>query len=304
MLKQTNCIKHAPNTAGLTLQADVGESFLVKCIYVGECTTDAYLSAKIDNFSVAYYRVKGKRGNELGGMRRSYTGYNLMDKLVKRGLPFAIPIAEGQKLTIAALDGDGSIQVVYDIYSAGDIRADMPNGTASKIFGFIQYLKESAVLTASGDMLLDTALTPAEFPDFPAGKAVPARMKIKLHGIHGSPVSDYVSTGNGFYSTYLKLIREREVLFDEDREGIKFLGYTGASQAAYYLNAVSIIGCGGEQAMSREDVKFDDPLYFDPVLVFASGEELLVYLSWIKEGTHTMSANNPCVGLILEVNRE
>ncbi|GAI88919.1 unnamed protein product, partial [marine sediment metagenome] len=55
MLKQTNCVKHALNTAGLTLEADVGESFLVNAIYIGRCTTDAYLAVKIDNFSVAYW---------------------------------------------------------------------------------------------------------------------------------------------------------------------------------------------------------------------------------------------------------
>ncbi|GAI88922.1 unnamed protein product, partial [marine sediment metagenome] len=167
--------------------------------------------------------VKGKAGNQLGTQRLAYSGYNLMDRLVKKGLPFTLPIAEGQKLTLPALDGIGTMVVVYDIYDAGDIRSDMANGTASKNFSFIQYMRESAVLAASGDMLLDTSITPAEFPDFPAGRAVPANMSIKLHGIHGNPVADYVSSGNGFYSTFLKLVREREVLLDEDREGIPFL---------------------------------------------------------------------------------
>lgn len=173
MLRQTNCIKSALNTAGLTLQADVGESFLVKAIYVGIVTTDSYLAVKVDNFSVAYYKVKGKRGNQLWGFQKQKYGLNLMKLLVDRGLPFAIPVAEGQKLTLPVLDGAGYMQVVYDRYDSGDIIPTMPNGTASKKFSFIQYLRESAVLTASGDMLLDTSLTPAEFPDFPAGKPVP-----------------------------------------------------------------------------------------------------------------------------------
>lgn len=304
MLRQTNCIKSELNTAGLSLEADVGESFLVKAIFIGRVTTSSYLAVKIDNFSVAYYLVKGKRGNELGGTRLMYQGINLMDLLVKRGLPFSLPIAEGQKLTLPVLTGIGTMQVVYDIYDAGDIRADMPNGTQSKIFAFIQYLRESAVLTDSGDMLLDTAITPAEFPDFPAGKAVPPKMTIKLHGISGSPVADFASSGNGFYTTYLKLVREREVLLDEDREGIPFLGNASATAAANYTRTEGLIGSVGEVAMASTDEKLAEPYWFDPPLEFSAGEELLVYLSWIKLLERTMQANLPAVGLILEVNKE
>lgn len=304
MLRQTNCVKRALCTAGLTLEADVGESFLVKAIFVGRVTTDMYMTVKIDNFSVGYWLVKGKRGNQLCGTRLSYDGYNLMDKLVKRGLPFSYPIAEGQKLTCSVLDGIGTIQVLYDIYDAGDIRKDMPNGTQSKSFGFIQYLRESAVLDASGDMLLDTSITPAEYPDFPAGRVVPPKMTVKLHGIHASPVADFASSGNGFYTTYLKLIREREVLFDEDGLGIPFLGYASATGAADYKKVETIIGCGGEVGWPTGDYKLDDPLWFDPPLEFASGEELLVYLTWVKVLTRTMQANLPAVDLILECIRE
>lgn len=304
MLKQANCVKRGLVTSALTLQANAGESFLVKAIYVTRITTDGYLSVKIDNFSVGYWRRKGKRGNELGGIRLSYEGYNLMQKCIERGLPFTLPIAEGQKLTLDAGDGIGSYQVVYDIYDAGDITAVMPNGTASKNFGFIQYLRESTLLTASGDMLLDTAITPAEYPDFPAGKAVPANMEIKLHGIHGSPVADFSSSNNGFYSTYLKLVREREVLFDEDRLGIQFLGYATATTAADYKKVESLIGSGGEVAGPSTDYKLQEPLWFDPPLTFTSGEELLVYMSFVKVGTHTMAANLSDIALILEVTKK
>jgi len=304
MLRQVNCIKSALNTAGLTLEAGTGESFLVKAIYVGAVTTAGYLAVKVDNFSVAYYLVAGKAGNELGGQRYGYDGINLMNVLVKRGLPFSIPIAEGQKMSLPVLDGVGLIQVVYDRYDASDILATAPNGTASKKFGFIQYLRESTVLTASGDMLLDTSITPGEFPDFPAGRAVPARMKIKLHGINGNPVSDYVSAGNGFYTTYLKLVREREVLFDEDRNGFPFLGITTYSGAAEYKRGESLIGCVGERVGPVNRIEVREPLFFTPPLEFLSGEELLVYLTWIKVGTHTMAANLPAIGLILEVNRD
>lgn len=304
MLKQANCIRRELNTAGLSLQADVGESFLIKAIYIGRVSSTEYLTVKIDNFSVGYWRVYGKRGNELGGIRLSYDGINLMKLLVDRGLPFTLPVAEGQKLTCSVLDGVGDIQVVYDIYDAGDIRSDMPNGTTSKVFAFVQYLRETDVRVLAGDMLLDVSLSLAEFPDFPAGKPVPPNMNIKLHGIHGSPVADYESAGVGYHSTFIKLVREREVLLDEERHGIPFLGDSAATQASQYNKVQSLIGSGGEIGLASNDQKLADPFWFDPPLEFMSGQELNVYMTFVKQGSPTdMTADLPDIGLILECTK-
>lgn len=304
MLVEQNCIKTALNTAGLTLQADSGESFLVKAIYVGIVTTAGYLSVKVDNTTVACYRVAGKRGNELGGMRASYRAINLMKFLVDAGLPFSIPIAEGQKLTLPVLDGAGYMQVVYDRYNAGDIRDDMPNGTKARRYGFIQYLDASAVIAASGDMLLDVSESPAEYPNFPAGRVVPPKMTISILGIEGSPFADFVSANNGFYTSYLKMVRDRQVLFDEDRNGILFLGNSGATGAADYADSVSIIKSVGEVAADFWTRKTDNPYMFDTPLKFISGEELLLYLTLVKVGTHTLAADCPDIGLIMQVDKE
>lgn len=304
MLVQRNCTKTKPVTDGLTLEAGTGESFRVRSIYTGGITDPLYLIPKIDNYTVACWRVCGRRGNHLGCITPDKTGVNLMKQLVERGLQFALPIAEGQKLTLPACTGTGYMVVLYDRYSAGDIRATEPNGTKSKTFSFIQYLDASDVLTESGDMALDTALTPSEFPDFPAGKPVPARMRIKCHGIVGSPASNYASADNGFWTTYLKLIREREVLFDEDRLGFLFLGNLVSGPGGDYADVQTIIGTGAETDSANSNFKFDEPLWFEPPLDFASGEELNVVLSWLKAGVHTMPAGLPDVGLILETVRD
>lgn len=306
MLKQHNCTKLLTAATGGDLEANSGESFLVKAIFnaLPMTKTDTYLTTKIDNVTVGYYRCVGKSGNHLGDASASTIGRNLMRFLVDRGLPFSLPVAEGQKLNVSRPAGTGKIVVLYDRYDAGDIRADMPNGTASKNYGFLQYLRESAVLAVSGDMHLDTSITPAEFPDFPAGKAVPARMKIKLHGIAGCPVADFASGDNGFYTTYLKLVRDREVLFDEDRAGFLFWGNDQTAQQAIYTVPKGIIGSGAEYAEFNSFWANKQPLMFDPALVFESGEELLVYLTWVKIGTHTMPVNLTDVALILEVERE
>lgn len=304
MLLQSNCVKQALNTVGLTLTVPIGQSYLVKAINVGAVTTAGYLTVKVDNFTVASYRVAGKRGNELGSIRNGYQALNLMKLLVDRGLKFAIPMAEGQKLTVPILDGGGYVQVVYDRYSVGDIKATTPNGTQSKTFSFIQYMGASAVLTASGDQLLDTSLSPPEFPNFPCAAVVPPKMTILMHGIEGSPVADGEATPYNFYSTYLKLIQNREVLFDDDRNGFLFLGDATTAAASSYKQAISKIGSVGEVAIASLDYKVDEPLWFNPPLKFASGDELLVYLSFVKIGTHTMVTGLSDIGLILEVNRE
>jgi len=306
MLKQNNCTKLLTGATGGNLEANSGESFLVKAIFnaLPATKTDTYLTVKIDNVTVGYFRCVGKSGNHLGGASASTFATNLMRFLVDRGLPFSFPVAEGQKLNVSRPAGTGKIVVLYDRYDAGDIRADMPCGTAAKSYGYLQYLRESAILTASGDMLLDTSITPAEFPDFPADKAVPARMSIKLHGIAACPVADFASGDNGFYTSFLKLIREREVLFDEDRDGLLFWGNDQTAQTAQYVLGKSIIGSGAVYAEFNSFWQNQPPLMFDPPLVFSSGEELLVYLTWVKIGVHDMPVNLADVALILEVVRE
>lgn len=307
MLQQNNCVKLLPQNSSYDLEADTNESFLVKGIFVAPDTADTFLTIKIDNVTVGFYRVYGKSGNHLGGIRGGYVGINLMRFLIERGLPFSLPIAEGQKLHVSRPAGAGHIQILYDRYDAGDIRSDMPCGSTAKNYGFLQYLRETNVQTASGDMLLDNAITPAEFPDFPAGKAVPAKMSIKLHGIVGCPFSDFAYVTDdyeGYYSTFLKLIREREVLFDEDRAGILFEGRIDGATEKNYEHGKTIIGSGAEYFETYVSWRGKPPLMFDPPLEFASGEELLVYLTVARDGDRAMTVNLADVALIQEVIRE
>ena len=304
MLKQSDCIKRIIASGGGSLQADAGESFLVKAIFAIPSDNDTYLTIKIDNFTVGYYRLVGKGGNHLGGIHFYNPGFNIMDYLVKRGLPFSLPIAEGQKLTVTRTAEAGDIQILYDRFDAGDIRSDMPCGTDSKVYSFLQYLKNSVQLSASGDLLLDTALTPAEFPDFPAGRACPANTTIKLHGIAGSGHNEGGASTDYWSDTFLKLVRDREVLFDEDRNGIPFAGdIEGRSDGEGWDVSRGIIGSGATYAMFAAWYAGRPPLMFDTPLVFASGEELLVYVSGIIAGTYTTLDDKVDVALIFEVNK-
>lgn len=304
MLRQSDCIKHLPDALGGSLQADSGESFLVKGIFVVPSSGDTYLTIKIDNFTVGYYRLVGKGGNHLGGIHFYNQGFNLMDYLVKRGLPFSLPIAEGQKLSVTRANEAGNVQVLYDRYDAGDIRSDMPCGTGSKIYGYLQYLEHAIQRATSGDLLLDTSITPAEFPDFPAGKACPANTTIKLHGIAGSAHNEGGASADFWCDTYLKLVRDREVLFDEDRRGIPFAGdITGRSGGEGWDVSRGIIGSGATYAMFAAWYAGRPPLMFAEPIEFMSGEELLVYLTGIINGTYTTLADKTDVALIFEVNK-
>lgn len=302
MLRQSDCIKHITALEGGSLQADTGESFLVKAIFVVPSAADDYLTIRIDNFTVGFYRLVGKGGNNLGGINAYNQGFNLMDYLVKKGLPFTYPVAEGQRLSVTRANEAGNVQILYDRYDAGDIRSDMPCGTDAKLYGFLQYLTQSTQLSANGDLELDTSLTPAEFPDFPAGKACPANTRIKLHGICGSAHNEGEAYEHYWWDTYLKLVRDREVLFDEDRRGIPFLSRSdGISGGETYQYSKSIIGSGATYLSGTAFYAGRPPLMFDTPLEFLSGEELLVYISGGIDGTYTTVADKVDVALIFEV---
>jgi len=175
----------------------------------------------------------------------------------------------------------GNVMLVYDEYDAGDILATMPNGSASKEFTFIQYMSTSETPTASQDILLDTSLSPAEFPDFPAGKVVPANHQITLLGLVGHPFTTGAAGPNAWGTTFLKLIREREVLFDDDRNGIPFDGQDAAAVADAYMCNFSLIGACVPVLLDSAVKAIGNPLMFSPAIIFGEGEELNMYLSGI-----------------------
>jgi len=227
-----------------------------------------------------------------------------MQFLTAHGVNVAIPVAEGQTFNVSRFAEAGNVIIVYDKYDAGDILATMPNGSASKEFTFVQYAKVGTAPTATGDALIDSALSPAEFPDFPCGKVVPALHTIKLLGIVGCPVCNASGANVNFETTFMKLIKGREVLFDEDRNGIPFDAQDAAAVADTYESNFSLIGPCTEVLLNTNVIANGDPLMFDPALEFLSGEELNVYLSVIKNGAANWTDNVDDQAFILNVLRQ
>lgn len=279
MLRQANCVKHCATAEKFSLQADAGESFLVKCVYLGPTDSSGYPVFRVDRKTVGAYRGGAQGASHLGHMDDTFIPMNLMKWLGEKDINVFIPVAEGQTFTVTRAADAGEVTVVYDMYDAGDIRADMPNGTDSKEFTFLQYMTASAALESVGDHLLNVSLSPAEFPNFPCGDVVPARMKMDILGLVGIPVSKGDGT-SGFTSTeYVKLIKDREVLFDEDRDGIPFFATDETGTTAKYQIDFSLIGDCVSIGATLAGPSYGLPLLFDPPLHFESGEELLVYLT-------------------------
>jgi len=302
-LRQANMVKSMTASGGGTLEARAGESLRVKRIEVVPSAHDTYITVGVDRVTVAFYRVKGKAGNHLGTLHGAYLKGNLMEFLAKRGVNVAIPVAEGQVLSVSRYAEAGNVMLIYDRYDAGDVKATDPNGSEGKEYTFIQYAEVGTTPTAAGDVLVDTSLTPSEFPNFPCGAVVPANHNIEMLGIAGSAFADGTGGVAGFSSKFLKLLKDREVLFDVDRNGLPFDGQDGDAVTLYYRATFSLIGPGTEILVNTNAITPGDPLMFEPTLMFTPGAELNVLLTLSKNGAAPWKAHVDDEAFILRVRR-
>ncbi len=287
MLLQSNMIKRITASGGGDLEAKAGESLRVVGIQCIPSTNDTYLTVRVDRVTTAYYRVKGKSGNHLGTNRVDYLKRNIMEFLARAGVNVTIPVAEGQTLNISRYTETGNVMVIYDRYSAGDVLASDANGSESNSITFLQYAKIGTTPTASGDHKLDTAITPSEFPDFPCGKVVEARHTVEMLGVAGCPFANAEAGPAVWGTTFMKFVKDREVLFDSDRNGIPFNANLTSATADSYGGVFSLIGPGTEILVDTNIIMPGDPLMFEPALRFEAGSELSVYLSIVKTSTPT-----------------
>jgi len=302
MLLQANCIKEVAGLSSGSLEAATGRSILIKRIYCPFPTQDSYITLRVDRKTVGFYRVQGKSGRHMDMPKPGFLHRNLMDFLVNAGVNVTIPVEEGQTFSYSYSAGNAHTVIVYDLHTSGDIVASMQNGSESKKYTLVQYMDSSSYPSASGDVHLDTALSPNEFINFPCDRVVPAKHNVKLLGLVGSPVGDAADAGNYIVTDYCKLMRDREVLFDDDRRGFPFRnGGLGAAQVEYTDNVSMIHSCV-PAAVGTAIPTQGNPLMFDPALVFKAGEELLIYLVFRLVGTHTLTAGAIDFASILEVS--
>ena len=287
-----------------SLQAAADESLLVRDIFVsGPSGTHATIN--VDRGAVGYFRVSGALGNHIGFVLQNAANefspyYTVLGYLNTQGLFDGFPIQTGQTMTIDGVHQAASeVVVVYDRYDAGDIRQDMPNGPAANEFIYINYGNSGAAFSTGGDHELSTAVNPSEFPDFPFGKAVPGRTTVELHGVLASTFAPVQNDGtDAIYTQYLKFTRNREVLFDKDKNGLLMI------DATTNVSTDDQVGEGQSTIGNYSDVDYKRPLMFDPPLIFEAGEELTVDLNTaITNSGQSMATADQEIGLILKVIR-
>ena len=210
------------------------------------------------------------------------------------------PVAEGETFTIELCTGATAVKMVeYEIYDAGDITSDQENGSKSNSYMYVNYGDTGAVLQAVADTVLGETNNPTEYPDFPFGGLVPSGQKMELIGILASDVAPAANvTGTATYTDYLRFMKGREVLFDEDHNGLLYM--------ARFLDppaAMNMIGEGYAVGGNFTQCDLKQPHMFDPPIVFNEGEELSI--SWhviIEGGGSAISQALQEVGLILRIS--
>lgn len=306
MLLQGNCVKRVLGDTSLSLEAKAGESLLIRRIRCKANSADEYLVLRTDRKTVGVYRTYGRAGNHLGCIGSKGHALNLMEFLESKGVIVSIPVGEGQTFSIDSINAATEIVVEFDRYSAGDITPVMPNGSESKEYTFLQYMTASADLAATGDLLLDVSLSPGEFIDFPCGKVVPANTTVRMLGLVGNPFYNKAFSGLSGTTEFVKMVKDRETLFDIDRAGIPFFGgYTG-DFCSQYQPGFSLIGGVWQQPEydqtgSGDSIENGKPLMFEPALEFVSGEELLVKLTCVYRENYEITVDDIDLAAILHV---
>lgn len=201
---------------------------------------------------------------------KTLLGY-LWDKEIFKGYP----VGEGETFTLDLITGATAVKIIeYEIYDAGDMTPDMENGSKANSYMYVNYGDSGGNIQAIADNVLNSANNPAEYPDFPFGGNVPSGHKIELLGILASDVAPAANvSGTATYMQYLKFMRDREVLFDEDHNGLLYF--------ADFVDAVGnidMIAEGYSVGGNYTEADIKEPFMFDPPLVFNEGEELTV--SW------------------------
>jgi hypothetical protein len=240
---------------------------------------------------------------KVGALTAPYVGKQgtLLRLLAGRGLFSGYPVPSGKTFTLTGVHQSTSIVIVeYEEWDEMDIRGDMPNGPEGMDLLYVSYGNTGATLTATGTAWLDTLVNPAEFPAFPFGDDVPGNTEITLYGILASSFSPNEGDGTDYHNTqYLKLIKDRDTLFDNDKNGLPY--YANATGP---FGGVDDVGEGYCVGGNYSDVDAREPFWLPAPMKFISGEELNVY--WTTAiggaGKNIVIAEQE-VGMILGLHR-
>lgn len=250
--------KIALSSDTLELEAGTDESLLIKDVQVDNLANVEFAEFTIDRMTVGYFDCYDMYSNGLFKCMDISNQRGILRKLKALGLFPGYPLASGQKFIIDITGAtNNNSRVLYERYDPGDIVASMPNGTEWDEYMFINYGQNKSTITDATYGEMDESLNPAEFPDFPFGAVVPANVEIDILGVFPSTRRAGTYVGDRF--TYLRFMRERTVMFDEDKNGLYMPhGFGNFPQPS--------------EGYDREMELFPEPYVFHP------GEELTVEL--------------------------
>ena len=249
-------------TASLSIEAKVGESLLIKQLLVGALHAGGFCECFIDRLSVGFWYTGDINANHLEQCGVTDVLPNLFERLQQLGIFNGYPVAEGETFEIKPAIAGATIigAIVYEIHEAGDISPEMPGGSKSTEYTIVNYGTNTAQIDAGEYGDIDKSRNPSEYPAFPFKEVVPAGHEIDIHGILLKTWGGYVdNTANTM--RFLKLIRDRKVLFNEDRRGI----YVTQGMGPLTWGSIRQTNC---------DVKL-----FPEALKFGPGDELNISLS-------------------------
>lgn len=225
----------------------------------------------------------------------------LLALMIEWGILQGYPVAVGETFNLTGAKQSGAIQVVvYEIHEEGDFNSEMPNGSRALEYIFLNYGNTGASITAPGSHLFDTTLNPGEFADFPFGKVVPAKTEIDVIALLASDFAPSENDGSDSqYTQYLKMVADRETLFDEDRNGLLLLGPSGTN-----VGGRDRIGEGQSFIGNYSDVDLNLPFKFPSALTFKAGDDLDIYMTTAGAGSYKdIAVGEHEIALVLSIRR-
>lgn len=265
----------------LVLSPLTGTSIKVIGVHVDDTVT-GYATFEIGKTTVGYFRVDKDTGNHIPfltyyngtSFQNFMANSNLLQWMMSQTDFDGFPVGEGETFRIAANWGaDSNVSVTYQIYDAADIKPSMPNGSQASIYHVLNYGEVSGGMPGAGLFTVNSSVTPVQFPSFPFGESCPSNVKISILGIAARNAQYVSGTANTYTTTqYLKMTRDRTVLFDEKKSGLRFYGGDNtAATTAQYGVAASMLG-------DNSFLDLRHPFTPPSPLIFNAGDELLVQI--------------------------
>lgn len=277
-LKEALMVKTKMGSDTLTLEAGVGEAFLIKEVNIDNLANVEFAKLSIDRVTVGYLSVYDDKQNQFGFAREKTAFKNLSGYLFDKDIFKGYPVKEGEIFTLDITGAtNNNSRVMYEVHEPGDISDEMQNAVGGKEYLHFNYGTNSAEIAINSNGNIDKCLNPSEFPDFPFGAVVPAKTEIEIVGLLVGTHRKGVYFGDK--CRYLKLSKGRAVLFDEDRTGF----YCAHGMSNYPFHA---------ENYERIVNLFPEPLVFGP------GDELLLNLS---VGGVALAADGGLICLIQKV---